>query len=378
MFFFNFKNKILILFLSKNTKFKKKYINMVIFNFILLYLFSKRMLVLIVSLISFVAIIILLSFPVEEDSEKESNNTVEAKNKSENQNKSANKQIPINSKSSLLSLIPVYVRSISKYIKMKKTKIRIFGYHILLQNENVETNQKYILSNLFQDNISDLSKKMYIYYKEKILSKNNKQIITNKNKELSSMFIECLASINCDWHANSQNIFQKLLFNSTDWMLSDDLKNGEKDKSIVPSYIRYKYEDSLDNKILMDELTEDDYENFIIRKHYEIGIVKSFKCDINKYIITKIIKNINHNYYKIFSQGNPFAIRSICKAETIPKNFENIVKMCTSSNKVVLALAGKMVKMNYLHAQKIKRNECENNMIFLGFIILDGIKYAYR
>ncbi len=261
---------------------------------------------------------------------------------------------------------------------MKKSKIRIYGYHLLLQNENVETNQKYILSKLFQDDISDLSKKMYKYNKNKILSKNNKQIITNKNKELTSMLIECLASINCDWYSNSQNTFQKLLFNSTDWMLSDDLKNEEKEKLIVPSYIRYKYEESLDNKILKNELSENDCENFIISKHYEIGIVKSFKCDINKYIITKIIKNINHNYYKIFSQGNPLAIRSVCKTETIPKNFDKIVKKYTSSNKVVLALAVKMVKMNYLHAQKIKRNECENNMIFLGFIILDGIKYAYR
>lgn len=351
---------------------------MVIFNFILLYLFSKRMLVLIISLISFVAIIILLSFPIEEDSEKESDETVETKNKNENQNKSSNKQISLNLKSSVSSLASIYVKSISKYIKMKKSKIRIYGYHLLLQNENVETNQKYILSKLFQDDISDLSKKMYKYNKNKILSKNNKQIITNKNKELTSMLIECLASINCDWYSNSQNTFQKLLFNSTDWMLSDDLKNEEKEKLIVPSYIRYKYEESLDNKILKNELSENDCENFIISKHYEIGIVKSFKCDINKYIITKIIKNINHNYYKIFSQGNPLAIRSVCKTETIPKNFDKIVKKYTSSNKVVLALAVKMVKMNYLHTQKIKRNECENNMIFLGFIILDGIKYAYR
>ena len=351
---------------------------MVIFNFILLYLFTKRMLVIIISLISFIAIIILLTLQVEEDSEKESNDNVEDKSQSENQNKSIKKNVSLNLKSSVSSSISDYIKSISKYIKMKKNKIKIYGYHLLLQNENVETNQKYILSKLFQEDISDLSKKMYKYYKSKISSKNSKQIMTNKNKELSSMLIECLASINCDWYTNSQNTFQKILFNSTDWMLSDDHKNGQKEKAIVPNYIRYKYEESLDDKILKNELSENDSENFIISKHYEIGIVKSFKCDINKYIITKIIKNINHNYYKIFSQGNPLAIRSVCKMETIPKNFDKIVKKYTSSNKVVLALAVKMVKMNYLHAQKIKRNECENNMIFLGFIILDGIKYAYR
>lgn len=115
---------------------------MVIFNFILLYLFSKRMLVLFISLISFAVIIILLSFPIEEDSEKESNETVEAKNKNENQNKSSNKQISLNLKSSVISLASIYAKSISKYIKMKKSKIRIYGYHLLLQNENVEIKSK--------------------------------------------------------------------------------------------------------------------------------------------------------------------------------------------------------------------------------------------
>ena len=33
-----------------------------------------------------------------------------------------------------------------------------------------------------------------------------------------------------------------------------------------------------------------------------------------------------------------------------------------------MSLCGKKVKMNYLQCQRIERNKCESNMIFLGFV----------
>ena len=47
----------------------------------------------------------------------------------------------------------------------------------------------------------------------------------------------------------------------------------------------------------------------------------------------------------------------------------------------VIALAGKKMKMNYIQSQRIERDKCESNMIFLGFVIYkeiyDGYKSAY-
>ena len=38
----------------------------------------------------------------------------------------------------------------------------------------------------------------------------------------------------------------------------------------------------------------------------------------------------------------------------------------------------KIVKMNYLQCQKIERNKCESNMIFLGFVFYREIKGGYN
>ena len=182
------------------------------------------------------------------------------------------------------------------------------------------------------------------------------------------MFIECLASLNYDWYENNKNHFKKYLFNSTNWIITE---NNDNEDLIVSNYIRYKSEDLLGNKIIDNEELWNSCQNFIIKNHYQIGTIKNFGCDINKYIITKIVKNINDKYLKIFCQGNPYSIKSICKKETIPENFENIVKNYILNKKKVLVLAGKLVKMNYQKAQTIERKDCEKNMTFLGFVILD-------
>lgn len=347
---------------------------MVIINTILFILLSKKFIIFVTCLISLIVIIILLPLSIEDsENEKENKSNKNIKNEKTEKEKIIKKedQCP---KTSFSILFPIYIKSLSKYLRIKKNKISIYGY-LLLEQSNIDNNQKYFLSKIFKNNISNLSQEMFEYYKNKILLKNT---IQNKNKDIGVMFIECLASLNCDWNDNKSNNFQNILFNSTNWVLINNLNNEKKENLIVQNYIRYKNEESLENKILLNKEYENNIENFIINKHYEIGIVKSFKCDINKYLITKITKNINDNYYKIFCQGNPFTIKNICKKETIPENFDETIKEYISKNKVILALAVKFVRMKYIKAQTMSRNECENNMTFLGLVILERADYKYK
>ena len=256
----------------------------------------------------------------------------------------------------------------SSFSELLKPKIKIYGYQLLKYGNKIQ-NKKYFISEIFKNKISDLSYEMYNYYKRQVFFKNFKK---DKNSEIGSLFVECLASLNCDWKDNHNNYFKKLLFDSTNWTLTNNQRNNENNGLIVDNYIKYKLEDSLKNKILLNNnILEDNHENLIINNHYQIGIIKNFYCDVNKYIITKIVRNMNDKYFKIFCQGNPYSIKNICKKETIPDNFENNVKNYILNKKIIIALAGKLVKMNYLKAQKIERKDCEKNMIFLGFVILD-------
>ena len=51
-----------------------------------------------------------------------------------------------------------------------------------------------------------------------------------------------------------------------------------------------------------------------------------------------------------------------------------ILKDINNEEKKVIALSAKMMKMNYMQSQEVKRDFVEKNMIFLGFIVVEKNK----
>ena len=116
--------------------------------------------------------------------------------------------------------------------------------------------------------------------------------------------------------------------------------------------------------------------------------MKKKKCQKGtfRYCYKGTIKNlngdeVNGNYYKIYSQGNPHLIKEKCRKETIPVNFNEMIDKYKKNGYNVIGISGKKMKMNYIQSQRVERSKCESNMIFLGFAVYkmnyDGYKYAY-
>ena len=214
----------------------------------------------------------------------------------------------------------------------------------------------------------------------------------NKNKlyELKEMFFENISSCHQINYLNNKCIskdpLDKLIFQESNWKiyeqkfseetLSQNLNdtiaiflrpNQEKDLKEKLEFVKKKYSE------LNDKLNEEEEES-IIKEHYELGIIRNFGCDENSYKKTVIVKDVNDSYFKIFSKGNPNVILNLCKSESIPKNIYEVINQFKNQGKVIIALSGKIIKMNYLQSQFIERSKCENNMIFLGLIIIERNK----
>jgi magnesium-transporting ATPase (P-type) len=214
----------------------------------------------------------------------------------------------------------------------------------------------------------------------------------NKNKlyELKEMFFENISSCHQINYLNNKYIskdpLDKLIFQESNWKiyeqkfseetlcqnLNDTIAiflrpNQEKDLKEKLEFVKKKYSE------LNDKLNEVEEES-IIKEHYELGIIRNFGCDENSYKKTVIVKDVNDNYFKIFSKGNPKVILNLCKNESIPKNIYEVINQFKNQGKVIIALSGKIIKMNYLQSQIIERSKCENNMIFLGLIIIERNK----
>ena len=80
----------------------------------------------------------------------------------------------------------------------------------------------------------------------------------------------------------------------------------------------------------------------------------------------------NENYFKVFCKGSPETIKNLCNKTTIPTNFDEILNIYTNKGYRVLGLAAKSININLKQSQILIREQVENNMIFLGFLIIEN------
>ena len=251
-------------------------------------------------------------------------------------------------------------------VKKNSPKLNVKAFYL---NKFSEIENKFML-NEETENIS-------LFTKNFIITKNN---IKNKNDEISKMFIESLSSLN-SWKNND---IENKIFEELNWNIEKKLE--EEEESIIFQYIFPKYKDynnfspsqSSLNSFSETEDGEEEKEKLILSK-YKLGICRIFDCC--EEIKSNIVKEVNGSLYKIYSKGNPYLIKEKCKKETIPQNFITIIEKYNKEGYNIIGISGKKIKMNYIQSQKIERNKCESNMLFLGFIIYkvnyDEYKSAY-
>ena len=236
----------------------------------------------------------------------------------------------------------------------EENKVEMKGFQ---HNEIKEGNSGFQLGNK-TENIVHLSQKI-----------NN---INNKNDEMGLMFIEALSSLN-SWKNTS---IEKEILKKTEWNLE---KRETDDEGLIYQYVYPNIKDNSDfinnnnlgssqesiNSLTETEDGEEEKERQILSS-YRLGICKIFEKERN--IKSNIVKEMNDKFYKIYSEGNPELIKNICKKETLPSNYDEIVLKNINEGNEIMGICGKKIKMNYLQCQKMERNKCESNMIFLGFV----------
>jgi len=224
---------------------------------------------------------------------------------------------------------------------------------------------------IFLDNIDNQVFNNFSYYREKMLNSNNSNWKQDKNKDINSYFVECLATCHSLTKVNGKIIGDPIdiaMFESTGWVLKENLEDEENYDSLISTFVRPGEEKDLQEKLSQEGVEED----LIIKSHYEVGIVRRFDFTSKLQRMTVLVKNVNENSFKVFSKGSPEKIKELCRPDTIPENFTSILAKYTMKGFRVLAISMKMLKMNYMNSQKIQREHLESNMIFLGLIIVQN------
>lgn len=121
---------------------------------------------------------------------------------------------------------------------------------------------------------------------------------------------------------------------------------------------------------------------------YRIKVIKRFEFSSVHQSNSVIVKNELDNTYRFYIKGAPEKIKEFCNSKFIPKNFNETLKKHTENGFRVLACATKPLKESEIlkefkifnsnpdtqnkEINKILRAKFENNLIFLGFIIVSN------
>lgn len=77
--------------------------------------------------------------------------------------------------------------------------------------------------------------------------------------------------------------------------------------------------------------------------------------------------------YKAYVKGSPEKIEQLCLSDSIPQDYSHCLSTYTRQGYRVIALAEKNFKnSNANQLELMKRDKVENNLIFLGFIIMQN------
>ncbi|KAG6040561.1 hypothetical protein E4U41_000136 [Claviceps citrina] len=105
----------------------------------------------------------------------------------------------------------------------------------------------------------------------------------------------------------------------------------------------------------------------------ELGVLKSFEFVSQLRRASVITRQFSQRSGDIFVKGAPEAMKEICRPESFPNDYDELLSNYTHKGYRVIACATKhLPKLSWVKAQKMTRSEVESDLEFIGFIIFEN------
>ncbi|KAK1240625.1 hypothetical protein MKX07_004653 [Trichoderma sp. CBMAI-0711] len=108
-------------------------------------------------------------------------------------------------------------------------------------------------------------------------------------------------------------------------------------------------------------------------KSIQLGVLKSFEFVSQLRRSSVIVRHFGRKDGDIFVKGAPEAMRDICRPESIPKDYDELLSYYTHGGYRVIGCATRHLnRLSWVKAQKMSRPEVERDLDFIGFIIFEN------
>ncbi|TWU77492.1 hypothetical protein ED733_007130 [Metarhizium rileyi] len=105
----------------------------------------------------------------------------------------------------------------------------------------------------------------------------------------------------------------------------------------------------------------------------ELGVLKSFEFISQLRRASVVTRHFGQKSGDIFVKGAPEAMKEICRPESFPDDYDDLLSYYTHKGYRVIGCATRhLPKLSWVKAQKMTRSEVESNLDFVGFIIFEN------
>ncbi|XP_048484806.1 polyamine-transporting ATPase 13A3 isoform X7 [Plutella xylostella] len=156
------------------------------------------------------------------------------------------------------------------------------------------------------------------------------------------------------------------MFEFTKWVLEEPGPENTRYDNLAPAVVKPA---STNESALQDF---EDLDNMEIP--YEIGLLRRFHFSSSQQSMGVITRVLGQAQMVYFVKGAPEKVAGMCKPETLPGNFNVVLNDYTSNGFRVIGFACKKLdrKMKWVDAQRIKREQLECDMVFLGLLVMQN------
>ncbi|XP_017370097.1 probable cation-transporting ATPase 13A3 isoform X1 [Cebus imitator] len=191
---------------------------------------------------------------------------------------------------------------------------------------------------------------------------------------VKSQFVACMAT--CHSLTKIEGVLSGdpldlKMFEAIGWILEEATEEETAlHNRIMPTVVRPP-------KQLLPESTpagNQEMELFELPAIYEIGIVRQFPFSSALQRMSVVARVLGDKKMDAYMKGAPEVIASLCKPETVPVDFQKVLEDFTKQGFRVIALAHRKLesKLTWHKVQNISRDAIENNMDFMGLIIMQN------
>ncbi|KAM3620287.1 uncharacterized protein V6R79_021142 [Siganus canaliculatus] len=195
-----------------------------------------------------------------------------------------------------------------------------------------------------------------------------------KENLVKSQFVACMATCHSLTKIEgllSGDPLDLKMFEATGWVLEEATEEETSlHNRIMPTVVRPP-------KQLLPDSTpsaEQDMELYELAPTYEIGIVRQFPFSSALQRMSVVARLLGEKRMDAYMKGAPEVVASLCKKETVPEDFAEVLEAYTKQGFRVIALAHRRLesKLTWHKVQNINRDQIEANMEFLGLIIMQN------